>query len=221
MEQRIWSEVESYFDSLFVDQDPDIDAAVAASDASGLPAIQVSSDLGRLLFMLTRIQGARRILEVGTLGGVSAIWMASALPPLGRLVTLELDARHADVARSNLDAAGYGDRVEIRVGDAAESLRQLRAERGEPFDLIFLDADKQGYPTYLELALELTRPGTILVADNVVRGGRVLEAESEDASVRGVRAFLEQAAADPRLEGTAIQTVGAKSYDGVAVFRVR
>lgn len=219
MEQH-WNEVESWFDGLFGADDPDVSAAVEASREAGLPAIQVSPDLGRLLHLLVRIQGAERILEVGTLGGVSALWMAHAQASTGTIVTLELDAHHAEVARANLGAAGYGDRVEVRVGDAGDSLAAMARESKDPFDLVFLDADKQGYPRYLEGALALSRPGTLIVADNVVRGGRILDPSGDDPSVQGVREFLQQASADPRLEGMALQTVGSKGYDGVAILRV-
>jgi len=219
MKER-WTGVEAFFDGLFAAGDPDVAAAERASAEAGLPAIQVSPDLGRFLHLLVRIRGAERILEVGTLGGVSALWLADAQSASGRVVTLELDPHHAEVARGNLEAAGVGSRVEVRVGDAADSLRALKQEGAEPFDLVFLDADKQGYPRYLELSLELCRPGSLIVADNVVRDGKVLDADSEDPSVRGTRQFLIDAAAHPRLEGMAMQTVGSKGYDGVAVFRV-
>jgi predicted O-methyltransferase YrrM len=166
------------------------------------------------------MQGARRILEIGTLGGYSTIWLARALPADGRVVTLELEPRHAEVARENLDGAGLGDLVEIRIGPAASSLQALVDEAVEPFDFIFIDANKDGYPRYLELSLRLSRPGTVIVADNVVRGGEVVNASSTDELVRGVRTFLEMAADNDRIDGTAIQTVGSKGYDGFALLVV-
>jgi len=212
-----WTAVDRYLTDLLVPPDPALDAALAASAAAGLPVHEVSASEGKLLHLLARLVGARRILEIGTLVGYSTIWLARALPPDGRLVTLELDPRHADVARANLGRAGLGNVVDVRVGRAVESLRRLAADGSGPFDLVFIDADKETNPDYLAWALRLSRPGTVIVADNVVRGGAILDGASADPSVRGVRRFLELVAADPRLAATAIQTVGAKGWDGFAI----
>ncbi len=220
MSEELWASVDRYLADLFVGADPALLDTLAVSEAEGLPSISVSAMHGRLLYLLARLQGAERVLEIGTLGGYSAIWLARALPHHGRLVTLEADAHHADVARRNLEAAGCGAAVEIRLGRAAETLARM-VETGEaPFDLIFIDADKRGYPTYLERALQLSRPGTLIVADNVVRDGKVIDDSSEDGNVTAVRQFLQLCAAETRLETTVIQTVGTKGYDGLALARV-
>ena len=212
-----WDRVDAYYQGLLAPGDPVLEQALAEANRAGLPAISVSPLQGRLLEVLGRALGARRILEVGTLAGYSTIWLARALPPDGRLVTLELEERHAAVARANLDHAGLGDRVEVRVGPADASLRALVAEGAGPFDLVFIDADKDGYATYLERALELTRPGSLIIADNVVRGGEVADPGSREQNVAGVRRFNERLAAEPRLAATAVQTVGVKGYDGFAI----
>ena len=190
------------------------DAALAANAAAGLPAIDVSRLQGKFLDLLVRISGARRILELGTLGGYSTLWLARAAGPDGRVVTLEASPEHAAVARSNFAAAGLADRIDLRLGLAIESLAQLEREAAWSFDLIFIDADKAGLPAYLDGSLRLSRPGTVIVADNVVRGGKVTRAASGDANVDGVRRFIDLVAAEARLSATAIQTVGAKGYDG-------
>jgi predicted O-methyltransferase YrrM len=220
MSENQWTNVDEYFVRLFLPTDTALDAAVTRSADADLPPIAVAPNQGKLLQLLATVQGARRILEVGTLGGYSTIWLARALPEDGHLVTLELEPRHAAVARENLDSAGFGDVVEIRIGPAATSLQVLIDERREPFDFIFIDANKDGYPKYLELSLQLSQPGTVIVADNVVRGGEVVNASSEDELVQGVRRFLEMAASNNRIEGTAIQTVGSKGYDGFAMLVV-
>jgi len=184
------------------------------------PPIDVSPLQGKFLSLVAQIHGARRILEIGTLGGYSTIWLAGALPADGRLVTLELNARHAQVARANLSRAGLAEKVEVIEGPAAESMARLRNAQAEPFDLIFIDADKTGYPEYLRWALELARPGTVIIADNVVRQGEVANAASADESVRGARKFVELVAANPALDATVIQTVGKKGYDGFLIARV-
>jgi predicted O-methyltransferase YrrM len=209
-----WTAVDRYVTGLLLPQDPDLDAALAANAAAGLPAHDVSPAQGRLLELLARMCGARRILEVGTLGGYSAIWLARALPPGGRLVTLELEPRYAEVARANVARAGLDGVVEVRVGPALETLPALAAGAGAPFDLVFIDADKQSAAEHLRWALELTRAGGVIVADNVVRGGALADAASDDPRVRGVRALHERLAAEPRVRATTIQTVGAKGYDG-------
>jgi len=212
-----WTAVDRYLCETLVPSDPALDAALSASAAAGLPAINVSPNQGKLLHLLARIHGARRILEVGTLGGYSTIWLARALPAGGTVTTLELDPGHAALARSNLERAGVAERVTVRVGDAAASLAALVAEQAAPFDLVFIDANKDGNPEYLRLALSLSRPGTVIICDNVVREGRVADAGSRDADVVGVRRCFEMAAADPRLTTTAIQTVGSKGWDGFAI----
>jgi len=218
MTQATWNAVDDYLSQLLLPDDRGLAATREASAAAGLPAIAVSPLLGQLLSIMARAQGARRILEIGTLGGYSALWLARALPRNGRLVSLELEQKHASIARDNLARAGFTlPVVEIRVGPAIESLRSLVAEGGDPFDFIFIDADKAGYPAYLEMALALARPGTLIVADNVVREGAVTDGDSADPNVKGVRRYLEMAAAEPRLVSTAIQTVGVKGYDGLAV----
>jgi predicted O-methyltransferase YrrM len=217
VERREWADVEAFVSDLLIPEDPALDRALAASAAAGLPAHQVSPSEGKLLHLLARIQGARRILEIGTLGGYSTIWLARALPAGGRLVTLEADPAFAEVARSNLDAAGLTATVEVRVGPALGSLEALVSEGAEPFDFVFVDADKANNPGYLTWALELTRPGSVIVADNVVRGGAVAAAGPGDATIEGVRRFLEMMGADPRVDATVTQTVGAKGYDGFAL----
>lgn len=215
-----WSEVDRYFAELLIPSDPDLEAALAANLAAGLPAQDVSPSQGRLLQLLATVQGARRILEIGTLGGYSTIWLARALPHDGVLVTLKRDPKHAAVARENLARAGLGACVDVRVGVAGETLEALAREGAAPFDYVFLDADKAENPRYLELSLPLLRAGSLIVADNVVRDGAVARADSEDPRVRGVRAFTEALGRDPRIEATAIQTVGAKGWDGFILARV-
>ncbi len=217
----IWTQVDTYIESLFLGDDPALEAALADSALAGLPTIAVSPAQGKLLMLLARAAGARRILEIGTLGGYSAIWLARALPKDGRLVTLELNPKHADVARANVARAGLADRVEVRVGPAAQSLRQLAAEGVGPFDCIFIDADKPGYVAYLELALPLARPGALIVADNVVRDGRVTDPTLDDPNVTGAQRFNEALAAESRVDAVLLQTVGSKGYDGFAIALVR
>jgi predicted O-methyltransferase YrrM len=210
-----WAKVDEYFSSLLTPAEKALDGAREANRKAGLPDIDVSRLQGKFLEFLVRISGARNVLEIGTLGGYSTIWLARALPEGGRVVTLELDPHHAEVARANLRSAGVLDRVEICVGPALETVPGL--EKDAPFDLIFIDADKQSYPEYLGRALKLAHPGTILVADNVVRQGKVTNPKSKDANVQGVQRFTELLAAEPRLSATVLQTVGAKGYDGFAL----
>lgn len=217
MSQEQWTAVDTYIAALFAPPDASLDAALDDTVMAGMPQISVSPAQGKLLLILARAVGARRVLEIGTLGGYSTIWLARALPPDGQLVTLELDARHADMARGNIARAGLAERVTVRVGPAAASLRQLTDEGAEPFDFVFIDADKVGYVAYLEGALRLSRPGTLLVADNVVRQGRVIDAASADANIQGARRFNERLAADPRLSAIVVQTVGSKGHDGLAI----
>ena len=215
--QERWTAVDRYLTDLLAPADAALAATLEESARAGLPPIAVSPTEGKLLHLLARVHGAREILEIGTLGGYSTIWLARALPPGGRLVTLELDPAHAEVARANVARAGLADVVEVRVGPALETLPRLAAEGRGPFDLVFLDADKGGYPAYLAWALRLTRRGSLIVADNVVRDGAVIDPASEDPNVLGVRRFLELLAAEPRVSATAVQTVGSKGYDGFAI----
>lgn len=205
-----WTAVDQYFDGALTPADPALSAALKASEAAGLPAIQVSPAQGKQLHLLAQAVHAQRILEVGTLGGYSTIWLARALPPGGELQSLEVDAHHADVARSNIANAGLADRVEIRVGPALRTLPDLAG----PFDFVFIDADKPNNAGYFAQALRLSRPGTVIVVDNVVRNGTVVDASNSDAAVQGTRRLVEAVAAEPRVSATAIQTVGAKGYDG-------
>jgi predicted O-methyltransferase YrrM len=212
-----WAEVDRYVAEHLVPPDPILDAALEAAHAAGLPRIEVSATQGRLLELLVRLRGARTVLELGTLGGYSTIWMARALPEGGRLISLELQPGYAEVARENLARAGVADRVEVRVGPAQDALAALAAEGAGPFDLVFIDADKAGYPGYLTGALALSAPGTLIVADNVIRNGAVADPGSPDANVQGVRRFFDRLAAEPGVRATAVQTVGTKGYDGFAI----
>lgn len=212
-----WTAVDRYFTQRLAGSDAALDAALAASAAAGLPEIQVSANQGKLLHLLARIQGARAILELGTLGAYSTIWLARALPEGGRLITLEADPKHAEVARANIARAGLDAVVELRLGPALETLPRIEAEGCGPFDMIFLDADKPGYPDYLPWLMRLSRRGTLIIADNVVRDGAVIDPDSADPKVQGVRRFNDLLAAEPRLCATAIQTVGSKGYDGFAI----
>ncbi len=216
MAQEQWTAVDGYLTGLLVPSDPALDAALQASAAAGLPPIHVAPNQGKLLHLLARLQGARAILELGTLGGYSTIWLARALPQGGRLITLEADPRHAEVARVNIARAGLAHVVELRLGPALNTLPQLAAEGRGPFDLIFIDADKPGYPDYFAWALRLSRRGSLIIADNVVRSGAVVDAASGDPNVQATRRFHELLAAEPRVCATAIQTVGSKGYDGLA-----
>ncbi len=217
MSRELWTAVDRYIADLLVDQDDGLGAALRASAEAGLPAIQVSPPQGKLLHVLALACGARSILEIGTLGGYSTIWLARALPQGGRLITLEADPRHAQVARANLARAGLADVVEVMTGPALESLPRLEADRRGPFDMVFIDADRPRMADYLAWAVRLSRRGSLIVGDNVVRDGAVADARSADPGVRGVRQFNEALAREPRLAGTVIQTVGSKGYDGFAI----
>jgi predicted O-methyltransferase YrrM len=208
-----WTAVDAFVEALLSLNDPALAAALDASRAAGLPEISVTPAQGKLLYLLARMRGARAILEIGTLGGYSAIWLASALPAGGRLVTLEVEPAHAEVARANIANAGLAHLVDLRLGPAADTLPQLTG----PFDFIFIDADKPGYPAYLSWALKLSRTGTVIVADNVVRDGEVANPDSGDPRVQGVRKFLAQLATEPRVSATVVQTAGSKGYDGFAL----
>ena len=217
MSQKQWTAVDRYFSETLVPSDPVLDAALQANTKAGLPAIDVAPNQGKFLQLLVQLRGARRILEIGTLGGYSSIWMARALPADGRLTTLEFSPKHAEVARANIARAGLEKIVEIRVGPALETLSKMEKEGTEPFDLIFIDADKPNNPNYLPWALKFSRPGTLLIGDNIVREGEVADPSSTDPNVQGQRRFLEMMAGNPRLSATALQTVGSKGYDGFAM----
>jgi predicted O-methyltransferase YrrM len=211
-----WAAVDRYFSEQLSLSDPVLDAAMAANKAAELPAIDVAPNQGKLLQLLAQLVGARRILEIGTLGGYSTIWLARALPAGGRLITLEFKTKHAEIARTNIERAGLTQTVEIRVGAALDTLPKLQNESSEPFDLIFIDADKPNNSEYLRWALELSRPGTLIIIDNVVRDGAVIDSASTDKDVQGARQLFELLADEPRISSTAIQTVGTKGYDGFA-----
>ncbi|WP_175952245.1 O-methyltransferase [Burkholderia sp. BCC0405] len=217
MNQDHWNQVDAYFSATLVPSDDALDAALAASDAAGLPAINVAPNQGKLLQLLATIRGARRILEVGTLGGYSTIWLARALPPGGTLVTLELNPAHAQVATRNIARAGFAQVVTVVVGSAKDSLARLIDAGEAPFDFIFIDADKDNNPVYLDAALKLSRPGTVIVVDNVVRGGRVADPDNREPDVAGVRDGFARLAAAPNVTTTAVQTVGQKGWDGFSI----
>ena len=217
MSKDQWTAVDRYITDLLVPPDPALDAALQTSSAAGLPAINVAPNQGKFLMLLAQIRGARNILEIGTLGAYSTIWLARALPADGRLVTLEADPTHAEVARANIARAGLAKVVDLRLGPALETLPRLAAEGRGPFDLIFIDADKPGYPDYFRWALKLSRRGSVIIADNVVRDGAVIDAASDDPRVQGMRRFNEVLAAESRVSATEIQTVGSKGYDGFAI----
>jgi len=212
-----WAEVDGYVTDLLVKPEMALEEALASSAAAGLPAINVSAPQGKFLHLIALAIGAQRILEVGTLGGYSTIWLARALPDGGKLVTLEFEPKHAEVARRNMTRAGLDGKVELRIGPANESMAALGRESSVPFDFIFIDANKEGYPEYLLLAMKLARVGSLIVADNVIRKGEVIDPNSRDERVQGVRKFNDLVAAEPRLSATAIQTVGSKGYDGFTI----
>jgi predicted O-methyltransferase YrrM len=216
MNQDTWTAVDLYLADLFVPPDSALEAALSDADEAGLPQIQVAPNQGKLLEILARSTGARSILEIGTLGGYSTIWLARALPPGGTLITLEAEPRHAEVARANIARAGLSEVVQVRVGRALDTLPLLAAEGYGPFDLVFIDADKPSYAAYFEWALKLTRRGSLIIADNVVRRGGIIDAGSDDPNVQGARDFNAVLAADPRVIATVLQTVGSKGYDGLA-----
>ena len=220
MAQDLWTAVDNYIADLFIQQDFALQAALDSSAAAGLPTINVSPSQGKLLHLLARVQGARKILELGTLGGYSTIWLARALPPDGRLISLEVDPKRAEIARANIARAELANMVEIKVGRAADSMQKLLAEGRGPFDLIFIDADKPSYAEYLQWSLKLSRPGTLILADNVIRKGAVADPASTDENVRGIRKFNEVLAAETRVTTSVIQTVGSKGYDGLALILV-
>jgi predicted O-methyltransferase YrrM len=220
MAQDVWAAVDQYINETLIPQDVALEAALRASTDAGLPSIQVSAPQGKLLHLVARSIGAKNILEIGTLGGYSTIWMARALPSGGKLITLEAAAKHAEVARGNFSRAGVSDSIELRLGPALESLPKLAAENRGPFDLIFIDANKSTMEEYFEWSLKLSRRGTVIIADNVIRDGAVVDAASTNEDVQGVRRFNERVAAEPRVSATEIQTVGCKGYDGFAYLLV-
>ena len=215
-----WTAVDRYLVETLVPSDPALNAALRTSAEHGLPAINVAPNQGKLLHLLALTMGAKNVLEIGTLGGYSTIWLGRALPSDGKLLTLESDAKHATVARSNIARAGLSDVVELILGRAIDTLPKLAHDGRGPFDLIFIDADKPSVPEYFTWALKLSRPGSVIIVDNVVRDGKVIDGASKDASVQGVRRFMEMLAREPRVTATALQTVGAKGYDGFAIARV-
>ncbi len=220
MTEEPWTAVDVFFEDRLLSTDPVLEETLRSSAAAGLPSIQVSPMQGKFLHLLAQGIGARRILEIGTLGGYSTTWLGRALPPDGRLVSLELNPRHAEVARANLSRAGLSGKVEVRVGPAIESLPNLVAEHGAPFDFVFIDADKPNTRTYFDWSLRLTRSGALVVIDNVVRKGELANASSADPNVRGMREFVTSLRTDPRVSATGIQTVGRKGYDGFVIARV-
>ncbi|HEV2273112.1 MAG TPA: O-methyltransferase [Acidobacteriaceae bacterium] len=211
---ELWTAVDRYISDHLIPPDPALDAATDAMVAAKLPPISVSAAQGKQLFLLAKWGGARNILEIGTLGGYSSIWLARALPKGGRLITLEADPRHAEVARANIARAGMQEVIELRLGKALDTLPGILAEGKAPFDLLFIDADKPNIPEYFEWALKLSRPGSLIIVDNVVRDGALADAGSADAGVQGVRRFHELLGGDSRVSATTIQTVGCKGYDG-------
>jgi predicted O-methyltransferase YrrM len=215
--QERWTAVDNYFSDLFTTPDPALEAALQDAAAAGMPMIQVAPNQGKLLHVLALACGARTILEIGTLAGYSAIWLARALPADGKLITLESNSKHAEVARANLARARVSEKVEVRLGPAVETLAQLVADQSEPFDLVFIDADNVSAAAYFDWALKLTRRGSLIVTDNVVRDGAVVDATSADPMVQGARRFNAAVAAEPRVSATVLQTVGRKGYDGMAI----
>ncbi|MEP6507226.1 MAG: O-methyltransferase [Gemmatimonadales bacterium] len=220
MTQELWSAVDNYIDGQLALNDAALDASIVANASGGLPAIDITASQGKLLQMLARLAGARRILEIGTLGGYSTIWLARALPADGRLISLEFDPSHAAVAKSNIERAGLSAIVDVRIGAALDSLPIIASQNEGPFDLCFIDADKVNNPSYLEWAIKLSRKGSVIIVDNVVRGGGLADASSNDEAIVASRKVVEMIGRDPRLEGTVMQTVGTKGYDGFAVAMV-
>ena len=217
MSQETWSAVDDYFNRLLVPPDDALEGALQRQADAGLPHINVAPNQGKLLHLIARIRGARTILEIGTLGGYSTIWLARALPDDGKLITLEIDPKHAEVARDNIARAGLASKVDVRLGSAHDSLPKLVTEGAGPFDLVFIDADKPSCPAYLDWALKLTKSASLIIIDNVVRSGAVTNANSDDPNISGVRKAIEMMASNPNIDATALQTVGSKGYDGFAI----
>ena len=220
MAEDLWTDVDQYFSDRLLPKDPILESAAEAAEKAGLPPIAVSPNQGKFLQLLSQIIDAKSILELGTLAGYSTIWLARGMRPGGRLITVEVDPKHAEVAKTNISRAGLKDAVEVRIGSALDILPQLSAEKRGPFDLIFIDADKENVPAYFEWSMKLSRPGSLIIVDNVVRGGAVINANSADPSVQGVRKFVDLLSSELRASGTAIQTVGIKGYDGFAIVLV-
>lgn len=221
MTENAWKDVDTYLTRLLVKPDAELKRILSESEEAGLPEIEVSAPQGKLLMLLVQLSGARRVLEIGTLGGYSSVWMARGLPEGGHLVTLESLPKHAEVARSNIRHTSVAGRIEVRLGPAVETLALMVSEGVKPFDLVFIDADKVNNAKYLEWSMMLTRSGSLIVCDNVIRRGHIIDEDSRDEAVVGTRSFLDELAADSRLEATAIQTVGAKGWDGFAIARVK
>ncbi len=217
----MWTEVDRYLGNALLPHDRILEDILKSSEAAGIPAIQVSALQGKLLMLLVQIQGARRILEIGTLAAYSTIWLARGMPEEGRIITLEADPHHAQVAQSNIAKSGLADRIDLRLGRALKTLPVLATEKEIPFDFFFIDADKKHIPEYFDWALKLSRPGSLIVVDNVVRDGQIVDTGNREANIEGVRRFLDRAGQEPRVEATALQMVGIKGYDGVAVVRVK
>jgi predicted O-methyltransferase YrrM len=214
MNKETFIAVDKYYENIHLGQEPSFEAINTSAQEAGLPSIQISPLQGKFLYVLVQAMRVKRILEIGTLGGYSTAWLASGLPEDGKLISLELDPQHAAVAEENLSSYGFWDKVEIRVGDASQTLEQLVLAEPSPFDLIFIDADKEGYAKYLDLAVRLSRPGTLIIADNVVRSGKILDTSNQDSAVLGIQKFNQAVTENPRLAASTLQTVGAKSYDG-------
>jgi len=217
----LWTEVDRYLADALLPDDPILEEALKSSEAAGIPAIQVSALQGKLLMLLVQLQNARRILEIGTLAGYSTIWLVRGMPEGGRIVTLEADMHHAKVAQANIARAGVADRVDLRLGRALKTLPMLAGENAGPFDFFFIDADKKNIPKYFDWSLKLSRPGSLIVVDNVVRDGQVIDRANGEPNIEGVRSFLSRAGQDTRVEATALQTVGVKGHDGFAIVRVK
>jgi len=220
MKQEIWTAVDSYYEDLMIRPDPGYNKIIEASNKAGLPPISITSSLGKFLELLVRFQGAHRVLEIGTLGGYSTAWLAKGLPPGGKIITLEINPEHAAVARRNLSQFEFYGLIDIQVGDALDSLRTLDKDQEGPFDLIFIDANKSQYSEYLDWSIKLSRPGTAIIADNVVRRGNIINKNSEDPSVKGIRDFNLKVSNEPRLRATVLQTVSSKGYDGFSLIYV-
>jgi predicted O-methyltransferase YrrM len=217
MDEEVWSKAEQYIAEQLLGKDEVLDSVLVAAEAAGMPSIQVSPTHGKLLMLLAKMHGAKRILEIGTLAGYSTIWLARALPADGKLITLEFEPKHAEVARGNIAKAGFADKVEVRVGSALDTLPLLASEGAGPFDFVFIDANKNGYADYLRSALKLTRRGSVIIADNAVQQGRIADAACDDTNVQGIRRFIEMLGAEPRVSATIIQCVGSQGYDGLAI----
>jgi predicted O-methyltransferase YrrM len=221
MNQELWTAVDQYIAANLIPSDPILEETLAANAKAGLPSIDVSPTQGKLLYLLAKISGAKKILEVGTLGGYSTIWFARALPPDGKVITLEVNPKHAEVALANITRANLASKVDLRLGPALETLAELHANGSGPFDFIFIDADKPNNPNYLDWAMRLSRPGTIIITDNVIRDGAVVNPDDPDPAIQGTRLLFEKLAAQPKLDATAIQTVGIKKHDGFAIAIVK